>query len=92
MEMPSAARAAATSSWVDSGLQPLQLSSAPAARRVRTSTAVSFVTWMQPAMRMPVRGLVSEYLLRSSMSTGMRDSAHSILSMPAEARFMSATL
>src|SRR5512137_1620424 len=92
MEMPSAASAAATSSCVESGLHPDQLTSAPAARSVRTSTAVSFVTCRQPAMRIPWSGFVWEYLFRRAISTGMRDSAHSIRRIPASASFGSATL
>src|SRR5262249_38185743 len=92
MDVPSAASAAATSSCVESGLQPDQLTSAPAARSVRTSTAVSLVTCRQPAMRMPLRGFESLYLSRSAIRTGMRDSAHSIRRRPASASFKSFTL
>src|SRR5262249_41959553 len=90
MDTPSAASAAATSSCVDSGLQPDHETSAPAACRARTNTAVSFVTCRQPAMRMPRSGFVSEYRFVSAMRTGMRDSAHSMRSRPASAKLGSA--
>src|SRR3954468_1149050 len=92
MDVPSAASAAATSSWVDSGLQPDHEISAPAARSVRMRTAVSFVTWRQPAMRWPLSGLDSLYFSRSAMRTGMRDSAHSMRRRPLSASLRSATL
>ena len=48
--MPFWASAAATSSLVESGLQPLQATSAPQAASVSISTAVSLVTWRQPVI------------------------------------------
>ncbi len=92
METSAAARAAATSSWVDRGLQPLHEISAPAAMRVSMSTAVSLVTCRQPVMRVPLRLWAAACSLRSAIITGMRLSAQSIFMRPCSASAMSATL
>src|SRR5579871_3276117 len=47
---------------------------------------------MQPAMRCPLNGFDSLYFSRSAMSTGMRDSAHSMRKRPLSASLRSATL
>ena len=43
-------------------------------------------------MRCPLRGFESLYFSRSAMSTGIRDSAHSMRSLPLSASLRSATL
>src|SRR5512137_1836229 len=83
--MPSAARAAATSSWVERGLHPDHDTSAPAATRVFTSTAVSLVTCRHPATRIPFRLCAFPCVSLRAMRTGILDCAHSILNLPAEA-------
>src|ERR1700760_3840405 len=49
------ARAAATSSWVDSGLEAASDTVAPPARRARTRIAVSAVTFRQAATDSPAK-------------------------------------
>ena len=53
---PPRTSAAATSSWVDSGLEAARCSSAPPRTSVRASAAVSGVTCMQAATRTPASG------------------------------------
>src|ERR1700722_16283484 len=82
---PSAARAAAMSSWVDSGLEAARCTCAPPAVSVRTRTAVSAVTCRQQAAVRPAKGCCSAKAERSMPSTGMARSAQAIPGWPASA-------
>src|SRR5690606_22028020 len=81
--------AAATSSWVLSGLDAASATSAPPVFSVRMRLAVSVVTCMHAAMRTPASGLVFSHSARMSASTGMFSSAHSMRRRPAAARDLS---
>ena len=54
--IPFSASAAATSSWVESGLDPHSAMSAPPATSVSASTPVSFVTCRHAPNMMPTSG------------------------------------
>src|SRR5258707_4343455 len=77
---------AATSSWVESGLLPHNVPSAPPACRVRIRLAVSLVTCRQAATRIPVSGFSWLKRWRIIARTGISWSAHSMRSLPAPAR------
>ena len=53
---PGAARAAATSSWVERGLHPVTATSAPPARSTRARYAVFASRWMLNPSRRPAKG------------------------------------
>ncbi len=78
------------SSWVLRGLLAARATSAPPAIRMRIRLAVSLVTCMAAAMRMPLKGC--SRLKRSSIrsSTGISLAAHCIRKRPFSARLMSA--
>src|SRR3989304_7253425 len=78
--------AAATSSWVERGLEAQRDSSAPPAFRARARLAVSVVTWRQAERRRPFRGLSLAKRSRISPRTGISRAAHSIFSRPWGAR------
>src|SRR4051812_2137554 len=73
---------AATSSWVDRGLDAQRTRSAPPAWSVRARLAVSAVTWRQADILMPASGLSAANRSRIARSTGMSRSAHSIRCLP----------
>src|SRR3984893_2901614 len=77
--------AAATSSWVESGLEAQHSTSAPPALSVRRRLAVSVVIWRQALKRWPRSGFSLAKRSRMSRSTGICSSAHSILCRPASA-------
>ena len=87
----SATRAAATSSWVESGLLAQQKTSAPPALSARSRFAVSQVMCRHAPRRCPLSG--SSFAKRSRMirSTGICRSAHSIRLRPAAANPRSRT-
>src|SRR5829696_2798222 len=86
-EMPkSLTRLAATSSWVESGLEAMSMTSAPPAWRVRTRLAVSAVTCRQADMRRPLRGFSRPNRSRTRARTGMSWSAHRRRFLPRGAR------
>src|SRR5439155_7468076 len=75
--------AAATSSWVERGLEAQRATWAPPALSVIISTAVSVVTCRQAPSLTPLSGCSLVKRSRTCRSTGMNCSAHSILSLPA---------
>src|SRR4051794_25927809 len=79
-------RAAATSSFVDSGLLAARTTSAPPALRVRIRLAVSVVTWRHAPIRIPSSGRSRSNRSRIRRRTGISRSAHSIRRMPSDAR------
>src|SRR6516164_9679837 len=88
--VPASARAAATSSWVDSGFEAARKTRAPPARRAPTRPAVSAVTCRQAAAVSPANGCSPAKRSVSSRSTGMPRCAQPIRARPASARFSSA--
>ncbi len=74
--MPFSARAAATSSCVESGLEPQMATVAPPAFKASTRTAVSFVTCKHAPKVKPVNGFSLLSLLLIWLSTGMCADAH----------------
>src|SRR5208337_564498 len=82
---------AATSSWVESGLEAQRSRSAPPAFSVRARFAVSAVTCRHADMRMPERGFSAANRSRMARRTGMSRSAHSIRCLPRPASFRSFT-
>src|SRR5688572_18941734 len=78
--------AAATSSWVESGLLAQSRRSAPASRRVIARLAVSVVTCRQAVMRMSCSGFSRVKRSRMSFRTGISRAAHSIRRTPSGAR------
>ena len=85
------ASAAATSSWVDSGLDAARWTRAPADLRTFTRTAVSAVTCRQAATARPSSGRLAANDSRMRPRTGMVRSAQPIRAWPAAARPGSAT-
>src|SRR5579864_979973 len=77
---------AATSSWVESGLEAHSTTSAPPSRSVTARLAVSVVTCRQAEMRMPLSGWFLMNSLRMLCSTGMDWLAHSMRRFPRSAR------
>src|SRR5438132_8699985 len=91
-EIPSSAtREAATSSWVERGLDAQRTRSAPPAASVRARFAVSLVTCRQAESRTPSSGFSVAKRSRIWRSTGMLFSAHSIRRRPRPAREASLT-
>src|SRR3984893_18532890 len=84
-------RAAATGSWVESGLLAQRVSSAPPALRARARLAVSVVTWRHPDMRMPWSGFSAANLSRTWARRGISRAAQSISCWPWSASPRSAT-
>src|SRR5213596_2444839 len=82
-------RCAATSSWVDSGLEAQSAMSAPPAWSVIARFAVSVVTCRHAARRFPLRGRSRANRSRSCRSTGIDRSAHSVRRRPSSASRMS---
>ncbi len=80
------ASAAATSSWVDSGLEAARKTRAPPACSAFTRPAVSAVTCRQAAIESPSNGRCAANLSAIRRSTGMPRCAHSIRARPASAR------
>src|SRR5271166_2382488 len=76
---------AATSSWVDSGLDAQSTRSAPPALRVRARLAVSAVTCRQADILIPASGFSVANRSRMARKTGMSRSAHSIRCLPTAA-------
>ena len=64
-------RLAATSSWVESGLEAISMTSAPPACKVRTRLAVSAVTCRQADIRNPLSGFSLANRSRMRASTGI---------------------
>ena len=89
--MPSSAKAAATSSCVESGLDPQRATFAPPATNVSTNTAVSLVTWRQAPKVKPLNGFSLANLVLIWHKTGMCAAAHSIFSLPCGANDLSLT-
>src|SRR5579875_2614231 len=90
--MPSLATSeAATSSWVDKGLEAQMNNSPPPALRVRTKTAVSAVICRQMPMRRPRRGRSLAKRSRTWRKTGICCSAHRMRRRPSSASLRSAT-
>src|SRR5579863_5094274 len=87
----SATSAAATSSWVDSGLLAQQKTSAPPALSARNRLAVSQVICRHAPSRCPLSGNSLAKRSRMSRSTGICRSAHSIRLRPAAASVRSRT-
>ena len=83
--------AAATSSWVESGLDATSTTSAPPAWRVRTRLAVSAVTCRLAETRSPASGRSRAKRARIAASTGISRSAQSIRWRPSGASPRSAT-
>src|SRR5689334_19448817 len=83
--------AAATSSCVDSGFDAHRATSAPPASSVRTSPAVSAVTWRHAPTTRPSSGRSRSKRSRTCRRTGICSSAHSIRAWPASLRPGSAT-
>ena len=88
---PFSASAAATSSCVESGLEPQRAIWAPPAVNASTRTAVSFVTWRQAPSVRPLSGFSLLNLLLIWLRTGMRVEAHSVCKWPLGARALSLT-
>ena len=86
-----ATSAAATGSWVESGLLAQSRTSAPPAFRVIARLAVSVVMWRQPAMRRPSSGRSAAKRSRMRASTGISLAAHSMSRWPSCASARSAT-
>src|SRR5215469_13980513 len=78
--------AAATSSWVESGFEAQQNTSAPPALSVRSRLAVSQVTCRQAPRRWPLSGCSFKKRSRIRRRTGICRSAHSMRLKPAAAR------
>src|SRR5579872_6558117 len=76
---------AATSSWVESGLEAQSTTSAPPSRRQMARFAVSAVTCRQAEMRMPFSGWFLMNSLRIICSTFMDWFAHSMRFFPRSA-------
>src|SRR5437763_6067782 len=87
----SSTSAAATSSWVDSGLEAQSTTSAPPAFRVRARFAVSVVTCRQAEIRYPESGCSLSKRSRMAASTGIWRSAHSMRRTPSGASARSFT-
>src|SRR5713226_8594747 len=83
--------AAATASFVDSGLDAQRAMSAPAAFSVSMRLAVSLVTCRQAASLIPLSGCSLANRWRMSSSTGISRAAQSIKFWPSAASFMSLT-
>ena len=83
---PISATAAATSSWVESGLQPVRYTSAPPLARTRPKLAVFASRWTETAIRMPLKGCSFSNLFSISVRAGMKDLTHSIFFLPDGAR------
>src|ERR671915_840764 len=83
--------AAATSSWVDSGLEAHTATSAPPAWRASSRLAVSVVTWRQAPTVIPASGRSFSNRSRISDRTLISPLAHSIRSRPFSARPRSLT-
>ena len=84
--IPFSARAAATSSWVESGLDPHSATSAPPATSVSTSTPVSFVTCRHAPIIMFTSGFSRWNRCLIWLRTGMCMEAHSMSRLPCGAR------
>ena len=81
--MPSPASSAAeTSSWVDSGLQPVMAISAPASASTSASTAVLASTCIAIATTSPSRGFVAANSAPTAVMIGMCSRAHAIFRRP----------
>src|SRR5262245_59107116 len=87
----SSTRAAAASSWVESGFEAHRTTSAPPAWSVRIRFAVSVVTWRHADTRKPASGRSRENRSRIARRTGMLRSAHSIRRTPSGASARSLT-
>src|SRR6266700_252830 len=83
--------AAATASFVDSGLDAHRAMSAPAAFSVSIRLAVSLVTCRQAATLMPLSGCSFANRWRISSSTGISRAAQSMRFWPSAPSFMSLT-
>ena len=81
---------AATSSWVESGLDAHATTVAPPAFSVRKRLAVSVVMWRQAAIVTPSSGRSLAKRSRIDARTGIWVSAHAIRCRPRSARFGSA--
>ena len=79
---PSCTRAAATSSWVESGLLPVMYISAPPSARTSQRWAVLASRWTDRAILSPLNGFVRLKSLSSPSSKGMWCLTQSILSSP----------
>ena len=86
---PAWTRAAATSSCVESGLQPVAYMSAPPAARHRHRRAVFASIWTLRATFMPAKGFVSMKSFSMPASRGMWSRTHWIFSAPLSHRLMS---
>src|SRR5213082_1691020 len=84
-------RLAATSSWVESGLEAMRTRSAPPAWRVRARLAVSAVTCRQAAIFSPASGLSLAKRSRMRARTGMSWSAQRMRFLPWGASLASLT-
>ena len=89
---PSSTSAAATSSWVESGLLPVTVTSAPAFFSTSARYAVFASRWIVSTMRQPLKGFVFEYSSSILFSTGMKFLTQAILSCPDGASFISRTI
>ena len=83
--------AAATSSWVERGLEAHRTRSAPPAFKVIAKFAVSVVICRQPDIRIPFKGISFAKRSRIRRKTGISLAAHSIRSLPRAANEMSLT-
>ena len=77
--------AAAVSSWVDNGFDAQSAISAPPALSAIIKFAVSVVTCMQAAIRVPANGFSFAKRSRICASTGMLRPAHSMRFFPSAA-------
>ena len=88
--IPPAARAAATSSCVESGLLPVTCISAPPISMTRQSHAVFASRCTESATRSPARGFVSRKSSAMAASTGICPATQRIFFSPSVARVISA--
>src|SRR5256714_8689709 len=88
---PRRTSAAATSSWVDSGLAAHSATLAPPSASAATKFAVSAVTCRQAATRTPASGCSTAKRPRIERRTGICPSAHTTRASPSPARERSAT-
>ena len=86
VSMPSSATAAATSSWVDRGLQPVRKTSAPPAFKTRPRLAVLASRWTETATRSPAKGFSLAKRASIWERAGMKLRTHSIFRRPEGAR------
>ena len=83
---PMPAMAAATSSWVDRGLQPVRKTCAPPLARTRPRLAVLASRCTETATRSPSKGRSSSNCFSMTDRAGIKERTHSIFFLPEGAR------